>query len=479
MPGSVFWLIAVTTAIRLWFAWAIGLGIDESYMVAAGRTLRWGYFDHPPLAWWLSAGITHLAGTEAALVVRLPFIALFALSTALMYRLTALLFSREAALWAAAAFNVAPVLGVTTGTWVLPDGPLIASLLAAALCLVHALAPPNPRHSRAWAWWLAAGAGAGLALLSKYSAALVLIGAFAYLLTQPKHRPWLTRPEPYLAGLIAVLLFTPVIIWNAHHQWASFAFQGERATVSRLNPLGPLENLGGIALYLLPWIWLPLVLQFVRGLRAGPADWQRWLLCCLAAGPVLFFPLVSLWSRTGQFHWAAPGYLFLFPLLGDWLARWRPRPARLWIGGSAALVCAGLLAVALEVHWNWVGRIRPGADPGLQGIDWIPLRAALQARGLQGDAVAATNWRDGGKIAYALGGNPPVICLNADAREFGFMPPPPPGADVLVIAPAGHAGFDPTLFASVQPLPPLSVQLSGRTVQFALSIGHHLQRWPP
>ena len=58
-------------------------------MVAAGRTLSLGYFDHPPPSWWLAETTAHLAGTEAPCVVRLPFIALFALTTWLMARLGA------------------------------------------------------------------------------------------------------------------------------------------------------------------------------------------------------------------------------------------------------------------------------------------------------------------------------------------------------------------------------------------------------
>jgi 4-amino-4-deoxy-L-arabinose transferase-like glycosyltransferase len=77
----VLLVIVVGTLLRLALAGSLGLGIDESYMVAAGRTLRLGYFDHPPLSWWLSAGIARLAGTEAGWVVRLPFVALFAVST--------------------------------------------------------------------------------------------------------------------------------------------------------------------------------------------------------------------------------------------------------------------------------------------------------------------------------------------------------------------------------------------------------------
>src|SRR4051794_29755444 len=89
-----FWLLVGGGAlVRLALAAALGLGIDESYMVSAGRSLQAGYFDHPPISWWLSAGMAQLAGSEAAWVVRLPFIALFAVSTALIWRLTALLVS--------------------------------------------------------------------------------------------------------------------------------------------------------------------------------------------------------------------------------------------------------------------------------------------------------------------------------------------------------------------------------------------------
>ena len=85
-------------------------------MVAAGRRLQLSYFDHPPIAWWLAWGAAHLAGSDSAIIVRLPFIALFALTAFLMYRLTAALFGARAGLWAAAALNLAPVFGVTTGS---------------------------------------------------------------------------------------------------------------------------------------------------------------------------------------------------------------------------------------------------------------------------------------------------------------------------------------------------------------------------
>src|SRR6266581_314769 len=94
--GGVSVLIAATLILRLLFAAALGLGIDERYMVAAGRRLQLSYFDHPPIAWWVAWGIAHLTGSESAIVVRLPFIALFALTTLLMYRVTAALYGARA-----------------------------------------------------------------------------------------------------------------------------------------------------------------------------------------------------------------------------------------------------------------------------------------------------------------------------------------------------------------------------------------------
>src|SRR5271169_994028 len=157
--GGVAVLIFAAFLARLLFASALGLGIDESYMVAVGRKLQLSYFDHPPIAWWMAWGIAHLSGSESAIVVRLPFIALFALTTFLMYRVTSALFDPEAGLWAAVVLNLAPVLGITAGTWVLPDGPLLAALLGVLFCVIHALRSDG-RAAWGW-WWLATGACAG------------------------------------------------------------------------------------------------------------------------------------------------------------------------------------------------------------------------------------------------------------------------------------------------------------------------------
>jgi hypothetical protein len=487
---TVLAIIGVATGLRVLISVMLGLGVDESYMVATGRELRLGYFDHPPLSWWLSWGASHLFGSEMPIVVRLPFIALFAVSTALMYRLTALLFSRRAGVWAALAFNISPVFGVTSASWVLPDGPLITALLGFTICLMCASGSEN---RQSWAWWSGAGVCAGLALLSKYSAILVLSGAAIAMLTHKMQRRWLLRPQPWLSVAVAAALFSPVIVWNAEHHWCSFIFQGGRALGAKWHPLAPLTALGGEAFYLLPWIWLPLMTTLVAAWRRGRADWPSWLLACSGTPPIVLFALVGIWSHGRVlFHWAAPGYLVLFPLLGAGLARWAEtygRVPRRIAAASVCLIVLGVTIVGSEVRWNWLPflgeHFAPGEDPDLAAVDWTSLVPQMQARGWFTSGkpiVAALNWHDAGKLDYALGGAATVICLGDDPREFGLLHPAAKyqGDDVLILTPGKRpAQFNRSLrilFERIEPEPALTVLHAGRpAMEIPVYLGRHLE----
>ena len=465
---QIILLILITSALRLAFAAAIGLGVDESYVVSAGRTLSLGYFDHPPAVWWLSWAATHLAGSETPIVARLPFILLFAVTTWLMSRLGEELGSPGAGFWAAVTLNLSPVFGITGGGWVLPDGPLDCALTGAALCLIRAL---PERGSRALAYWCGAGVCAGLALFSKYSAVLTIAGAFVFLIVNREHRAWLRRPEPYIAAVISVLIFSPVVIWNYSHDWASFAFQGARAGGLRFRPWASVETLAGEMLFVLPWFALPML---VLGWRAFRSGWRDQMLACLAAPPIIVFALISAWSsQRVLYHWAAPGYLMLFPLLGRFVAaEWDRRAVRATIAGTAALCVVAVTVIGVQVQLDWLRSVMPAKDPTAEGLDWTSLRDDLSARGLlrPGTVVGVPNWRDAGKIARALGPDITVVCLNRDSRQFGFASPVErwSHADLLLLVADRPETAMPALsgmFERIEPLPDSGVTSRGRLLK--------------
>jgi hypothetical protein len=330
---------------------------------------------------------------------------------------------------------------------------------------------------------------AGLALCSKYSAALTIVGAAGFLLTEPHSRRWLARPQPYAAGLVALVIFLPVLIWNAENDWVSFLFQAGRAE-SGFHPFGPIATLAGAAAFLLPWIWAPLVVCGLSALRRGPPDMEHWLAVCLAAPPLIVFAAASLRGNV-LFHWSAPGYLMLLPLLGDAVARhWRTsRAVRAYVGATAGFVVLGLSLFASEVKFNWLpavtGEFRLGKDPSLDLVDWTSLRDDLAERGLLDRpklVVAALRWSDAGKIDYALGGAPPVICLGPDARQYGLVARQDAHgeADVLIVTRfsfekiVGQYWF---LFDSIEPMTPATIfHVGHRALRLNLFLGHRLHK---
>lgn len=487
---TVLVIILVATAVRLAFAGAIGLGIDESYMVAAGRTLGWSYFDHPPLSWWLSRGAALAAFSESPFIVRLPFVVLFAFTTWFVYRLTSLLYRPRAGVWAALALTLAPMLGVTSATWVLPDGPLDFALAGFALAGAHAVLGRS-----AWplGWWLLAGVCAGLAVMSKYSAVLTLAGLPLFLLTSPRHRMWLLKPHPWLGLAAAVVVALPLIAWTLQTGATSIGFQGGRAAIETFRPWGPLAVLGGAALFLLPWIFAGLVVAMVGLVRCGRGDPKGWFLLCLALPPIVLFTVVALWSgKLPLFHWAAPGYLLLFPALGDLLDRYRDaRWLRATAIATAGVVVAGLAFVSLEVRTGMLSRLVPALEreqPALQASDWTALREALRRRGMLGRpdlVVAAPQWHAAGKVDYALGGALPVFCLCSDARQYGVVHPAESflGAEVLIVLPPGSRR-DPVAqyadaFASIEPFGTVDVgPIGGEAARLRLFIGRDFRGLP-
>jgi len=416
-------LVAVFALARLAFAAALGLGSDESYTIVVARRLDLSYFDHPPLHQWIAHFAALTLGEGAA--TRLPFVVLFAATGWLTFSLTRRLFGARAGLIALVALNLTPFFFASAGTWVVPDGALDFALVGAAATLARLFFdPPAPRA--ALGLWLAAGLWLGLAGLSKYSAALPALGIVGFVALAPRQRPWLTRPAPYLAALVALIVVAPVVVWNVRHGWISFAFQGARAEASggwRFERVGAMA-IGEIA-FLSPWLAAPLFAALIDGVRRAARDERRLFLVCLALPTIVVFTLIPLWGARGLPHWSTPGWLFVYPLLGAWLARSRAAALSLrkWAIAAAALLAALAVVVVGQAATGFATRLIPlgagAADPTLETLDWGALRAAPAVQSAA--FVVATKWMDVGKVGLALGPDKPILVFSDDPRGIAFL----------------------------------------------------------
>jgi hypothetical protein len=480
----VLGIVAGATLLRLVLASSIGPGNDEAYYALYLDHPDWSYFDHPPMV-ALVAGIGDWigGGTRSIAWLRLGFVAMFAGSTLLVSRIARRAYGDRAAAPAALALNASWFFGAAVGTFVLPDGPLLFFWLLTIDRLMTALDRPSV------APWLAVGLAWGGAMLSKYHAVFLPVGVLAFMIADPRGRRFLRSPGPYLAAAVGLIVFAPVIAWNARNGWVSFAFQGSRTSVGAgFNPGAMLGAVVGQACYLLPWMALGLVLVAARIVRrpAPDPDRARWdrLFLAIAVVPIVVFGAVSL-VRPVLPHWALIGAASLMPALGaSWADRLHDRPRqmrrRLALIAAAPVVITTLANFQANTGLLQAGgagplaMIPPEADPTRDLVGWDQIADELRRLGLLDRSktfVFTGHWHLSGQLAQAIGPDLPVLCYNeGDARGFSSWSRPENwvGLDGILVAFDDRSTepqcFD-RWFERIEPLGHLQIRRGGRPVR--------------
>ena len=393
------------------------LAFDEAYYWLWSRHLAGGYFDHPPMVAFVIRLGTLIAG-DTELGVRLVSALLAAPATWAVWRSAQILFKdANLAVTAAVFFNL--TLMVAVGTIVVtPDAPLLVASAFVLFFLAKLI------ETGRGSWWLAVGTSVGTALLSKYTAAFLGLSVFVWLMIAPQLRRWLLTPWPWLGGLIALLSFMPVLLWNAHHNWDSFIYTFSRRLIVdewTTRYLG--EYLASQAGLATPCVFV-LGIMGLLALSVGKEDDRcaRILVGAMVWPLAVYFAWHSLHQRV-EGNWTSP----IFPALSIAAAfavhrvRWTGRCARVvsWSNRLAAPIGVG---VATVIYAQAAFGIFPlgASDPtGRQlGAGWRQLaseidliRQRLGARGVLTTSYGLTGW-----LSFYLPSHPPVVQVNERFR---------------------------------------------------------------
>ena len=211
-------LLAAATAFRFFYIQWVELAPDEAYYWTWSRHLQWGYYDHPPMVGFLIRIFTAVAG-QGEFGVRVGWVLITVFLSWLLYYMGRMMFRSERAGFYAALLMNFSLLASVGSIIVTPDGPQMF-FWALSILFVYLAVSGRVNH-----WWYGTGVALGLGLLSKYTMVLLAPCIFFFLLSYPEGRKWLRRKEPYLAFLLGMLIFSPVIYWNFQHDWLSFRFQ--------------------------------------------------------------------------------------------------------------------------------------------------------------------------------------------------------------------------------------------------------------
>jgi len=401
---------------RLWYAWLRPLVPDEAYYWSWTRHLSPGYFDHPPMIAYVLWTSGRLFGSTELGVRALGVLLIVATVGAVLRIAREVGVDARGRLLLLAIWLTSPLLA-GLATVMTPDTPAACFATVALLLAVRISNRLENEQPASWEWLLLGAAG-GAALLSKYTAVLTAGAIGGAFLTHPRGRRALLTPWPYLAALVAAAVFSPVLYWNARHDWASFRFQLSHGLDEReARPvLGLLRFAGGQAL-----LWTPVL--FAIGAAAVAGAWRSYrrlplahrVLTWAATLPLAFFAYAALRTK-GEEYWPDLAYFPLSVLTARYVSLAWSRRAPL-----ARLGCAVALAAMMVVQFPEVLKLfnvrLPVAMRNLSG--WADMGAELgRARDAWNpDLIVSDELHDIGLIEFYTPGRPIVWQYRAPGRK--------------------------------------------------------------
>jgi hypothetical protein len=431
-------LIAVLTTLRVIYASLLDLRTDEAYYWTWSKENVLCFLDHPPMiAWFIRFGTAIFGDTN--LGVRFAGILAMLITQLLLADIVRRVTHDVRAIVLAVLMPEAALYYGLLMAKVSPD----VALIPFAVAMVWALIRVN--ESGDGRWWLAAGVFAGLALVSKFTAVMLIPAVLAFMLVPNWRRRWLLSPYPWLAAVFALVLFLPVLIWNAQHDWASFRFQLVRATATHELSLRTVADFIGLQFGLVGFILLPVVLSGIsltawRGYFRGDA--VAILLSTSVVVPFGYFFWKSLSLRVGDtwpmFIWPAgfaAAAINIATLPREGFPAWMIRSTISWantaiVSGIAVVVAVFLYYVVTP--WNFIGKTDPIG--GEAGYEQVADRAQAELQKIGGSWIATTDYRTYAMLRWHFKDRVPVIQFNERGRFQGFRDP---GMNLI----RGHTGL--------------------------------------
>jgi 4-amino-4-deoxy-L-arabinose transferase-like glycosyltransferase len=293
-----------------------GYGIfrDEYYYIACSKRLAAGYVDQPPLAMFLMAAGRAVFGVSQFGIRVLPALA-HALTVFLAGLIARKLGGRRTAVTLTClAVALAPIIiGHTNIFQMNAFAHLLWALAVYIVVLIVEKSGP--------ALWLLLGIVMGLGLLNKLDFLWFGAGLAAGLLLTDL-RKHLRTPWPYAAAGIALLVFSPFIIWNISHDFAHIEFI-RNATAGKYSGLTRLDFLAGQVKEINPFnmlLWVPgLFFLFLN--REG----RRFRVLGIIYVAALAILLANPHSKS---EYLGPAYMMLFAAGGVAVERWAGRGKR-------------------------------------------------------------------------------------------------------------------------------------------------------
>lgn len=226
--GKIEYLVGLYLAIILAFCFFMWPCIDTFYYFEWSKSLQLSYLDGPPLIAYFIRLITLIFGKS---IFSLNLVGVFEalIISVFVYKIGAK-FSKETAKLATSIWLVYPFITtraiITNVTY---DGLECALWMILIYYILQYL-----QHKKPYLIYVSGLIG-GILILAKYQGIILLLGILAFFAFNRDTRRIYKSIHLYIAMLLTVGIFSPVLIWNYQHKWESFQFQLNAHSWQHLN----------------------------------------------------------------------------------------------------------------------------------------------------------------------------------------------------------------------------------------------------
>lgn len=305
----IIFLSAIPFFIHLYVNIFAGYGYfrDELYYIACANNLSFGYVDHPPLSIFILRISTQIFGDSIFAVRFLP-----AINSAITVFITCLITLRlegkkAAIIISSVSVIFAPIYLAMSGFYSMNSFDILFWSVA-FYCIILVIETNETKD------WITLGIVLGLGLLNKISFLWLGTGLLTGLLFTDKRKVLLTT-KPYICALIALLIFSPYIIWNALNDFAHLEFI-RNATSEKYSGLNAASFFKGQLLNLNPFslfVWLP-GLYYLMLDKTG----KKFRIFCIIYLTVFVILIINGHSKA---EYLSPAYTVLFAAGGVYIEK--------------------------------------------------------------------------------------------------------------------------------------------------------------
>ncbi len=361
---SAILLILISTLVRLFWANQLEFGNDEVYYWLYAKYPDLSHFDHPPFVGFFIQFFTFDLFFDSELAIRLAAIVPASINMYVLFLIGKRIKNEKTGFISVLLYNLSIYGLVISGTFILPDAPMLFFWLLSFYFLLQVL-PYQPSKENRLKLWVAFFFIA-CAIYSKYQAVFLLFGVVIYVLLFNKK--WLKEWGFYLSFLLPLIAVFLIFYWNYKNDFISYKFHNNRVSLFSLsfNKDSFLREVLGQMLYNNPYIFISLIVMLIAFFKKRLIIDVRLVYFFLTFSVPLIFTTVylSLFKDTLP-HWSGVSYMILLPVLAFYLSNKINIIKKLTIGLLSLVLFISFFS--FEINKGWILPVKNASNKEKQG----------------------------------------------------------------------------------------------------------------